>query len=72
MRARYREYWIIDKFDEEPSLPVHNVREEVELYPAFRDKLRVLNRVAATLVTFLLTIFIMCAARRARQASASL
>ena len=56
-----REYWCIDRFDEEPTLRVDNLKEELKLYPRLRDTLHRLNNIAATLSVSLLCLMIGCA-----------
>ncbi len=39
-----REYFAIQAFDFEPTLPNDNLREEIRLYPSFESKLQRVNR----------------------------
>ena len=48
----------IDRFDEEPTLRVDNLLEELKLYPRLRATLHRLNNIAATLAVSLLVLVI--------------
>ena len=58
-----RTWWrrCIDRFDEEPTLRVDNLLEELKLYPRLRATLHRLNNVAATLAVSLMVMVLMCA-----------
>ena len=57
----YREFFVIEAFDLDPSLPSDNLTEELELYPAFKDKLYKLNLASYILSIFLVIMIAGCA-----------
>lgn len=56
----YREYFVIEAFDLDPSLPSDNLTEELELYPSFKAKLNKLNLASYVLSIFLVIIVSRC------------
>jgi hypothetical protein len=58
----YREFFVIEAFDLDPSLPSDNLTEELQLYPAFKEKLYKLNLLSYILSLFLVFVIGGCAA----------
>ncbi len=52
----WREYFSINFFDVDPSLPGDNLSEELELYPSFKQKLQQMNLASYVLSGALLVV----------------